>query len=473
MSRQLTVRSPFDGAAAGVAPLSEAADIERALADALALFRDRRRWLAKSERVDILRRAAAIVRARRETIARQASHEGGKPYKDSLIEVDRAADGLLGCAEELRTIDGRVVPMGLNATSSGRLAFTQYEPGGVVVAISAFNHPFNLIAHQVAPAVAVGAPVIVKPALATPLSCMAFLDVLYEAGLPREWATMVLPEETELATRLASDPRIGFLSFIGSAGVGWMLRSRLAPGARCALEHGGVAPVIVAEDADLEAAAPRLARGAFWHAGQACVSVQRVFCHRSVADEVARRVAEHGVRMCIGDPLHESTDVGPLISHRECDRVASWVKAAMDGGARLMSGGDKLSDSCYANTVLFDPPPDADVSRKEVFGPVVCIYPYDDIDAAIAQANALPFAFQAAVFTRALDTAMHCYRRLDGTAVMVNENTLFRVDWMPFAGARQSGHGVGGMPHTMREMQIEKMMVWRSDALNHHNKEIP
>ncbi len=294
---------------------------------------------------------------------------------------------------------------------------------------------------------------------------MAFLEVLYEAGLPRAWATMVLPDETALASRLASDPRVGFLSFIGSAGVGWGLRSQLAPGARCALEHGGVAPVIVAEDADLDAATPLLARGAFWHAGQACVSVQRVFCHHAVADEVAQRVADHGARMLTGDPLSPSTDVGPLISHRECDRVASWVRAAVDGGARRISGGGKLSDSCYANTVLFAPPADADISCKEVFGPVVCVYPCDHIDTAITQANALPFAFQAAVFTRGLDTAMHCYRRLDGTAVMVNESPLFRVDWMPFAGARQSGQGVGGMPCTMREMQTEKMMVWRSDAL--------
>ena len=462
----LTVRSPFDDTVVGLAPLSEAAEIERALADASELFRNRRRWLAKSERIEILRRSAAIITERRDSIARQAAHEGGKPYKDSLVEVDRAADGLLSCVEELRTTGGRVVPMGLNATSAGRLAFTQCEPSGVVVGISAFNHPFNLIAHQVAPAVAVGAPVIIKPALATPLSCMAFLDALYEAGLPREWATMVLPEETDLAARLAGDPRVGFLSFIGSAAVGWMLRSKLAPGARCALEHGGVAPVIVAEDADIDAAASRLARGAFWHAGQACVSVQRVFCHRAIADELAHRVAEHGGRMRTGDPLHLSTDVGPLISQRECDRVASWVKAATDSGARLVAGGEKLSPSCYANTVLFDPPASADVSCKEIFGPVVCIYPYDDVDAAIAQANALPFAFQAAVFTRSLDTAMHCYRQLDGTAVMVNENTLFRVDWMPFAGARLSGHGTGGMAYTMREMQIEKMMVWRSDALN-------
>jgi acyl-CoA reductase-like NAD-dependent aldehyde dehydrogenase len=265
---------------------------------------------------------------------------------------------------------------------------------------------------------------------------------------------------------MVADPRVGFLTFIGSAAVGWMLRGKLAPGARCALEHGGVAPVIVSHDADLDMALPRIARGAFWHAGQACVGVQRVFCHESIASEVAAGLATLGDKMVTGDPLLATTDVGPLISHKEVNRVDSWVDAAVAGGGKLISGGKKISESCYANTVLTDPPLDADVTRKEVFGPVVCVYGYHDLDAAIGLANDLPYSFQAAAFTRNIDTAMYCYRHLDGTAIMVNENTLFRVDWMPFAGARTSGHGVGGIPHTMSEMQTEKMMVWRSDALN-------
>jgi acyl-CoA reductase-like NAD-dependent aldehyde dehydrogenase len=466
MSTIVEVHSPFDGAHVGQVAASSAQDIERALATAHALFRDRRQWLPKQQRIAILKRAAEIITSRREAIARQAAHEGGKPYRDSLIEVDRGIDGIQICIDELRTQGGHVIPMDLNATSAGRVAFTQYEPIGVVVGVSAFNHPFNLVIHQVAPAIAVGAPVIVKPAPATPLSCKTLIDIFHEAGLPPGWAQMVLPTDLDLATRLVADSRVGFLSFIGSAAVGWMLRSKLAPGARCALEHGGVAPVIVSHDADLEMALPRLARGSFWHAGQACVGVQRVFCHSSVATAVADGIAKLGERMVIGDPLLATTDVGPLITHKEVDRVASWVDAAVSGGAKLVSGGRKLSSSCYANTVLLNPALDADVTRKEVFGPVVSVYSCDDLDAAIGLANDLPYSFQAAVFTRNIDTAMHCYRHLDGTAVMVNENTLFRVDWMPFGGARASGHGMGGMPHTMSDMQTEKMMVWRSDALN-------
>ncbi len=466
MSTIVEVRSPFDGAHVGQVAASSEQDIERALATAHSLFRDRRQWLPKQQRIAILKRAAEIIASRREAIARQAAHEGGKPYRDSLIEVDRGIDGIQICIDELRTKGGHVIPMDLNATSAGRVAFTQYEPIGVVVGVSAFNHPFNLVVHQVAPAIAVGAPVIVKPAPATPLSCKTLIDIFHEAGLPPGWAQMVLPTDLDLATRLVADSRVGFFSFIGSAAVGWMLRSKLAPGARCSLEHGGVAPVIVSHDADLEMALPRLARGSFWHAGQACVGVQRVFCHSSVANAVADGMARLGERMAIGDPLLATTDVGPLITHKEVDRVASWVDAAKSGGAKVVSGGHKLSSSCYANTVLLNPALDADVTRKEVFGPVVSVYSYDDLDAAIGLANDLPYAFQAAVFTRNIDTAMHCYRHLDGTAVMVNENTLFRVDWMPFGGARASGHGMGGMPHTMSDMQTEKLMVWRSDALN-------
>lgn len=459
------VVSPFDDALIDHVENSCEADIENALTIAHAIFRDRKRWLSKIKRIEILERAAAIIAERKVCIATQAAREGGKPLKDSLTEVERGVDGIRGCIEVLRTEGGHVIPMGLNATSSGRVAFTQYEPIGVVAAVSAFNHPFNLIIHQVIPAIAVGAPVIVKPANNTPLSCKVLIDILAEAGLPAGWAQMVLPTDNEITTKLVSDPRLGFFTFIGSAAVGWMLRSKLAPGTRCALEHGGVAPVIIAADADLADALPRIARGGFWHAGQACVGVQRIFCHSSIAHEVAKQVGELASKMVVGDPTDIRTDVGPLISSREVERVSQWVNEAITGGATLVSGGRVLGNNCYAPTVLLNPTINSKVMQKEIFGPVVAVYSYDELDEAIALSNALPYVFQAAVFTRSLDTAMYCYQNFDATAVMINENTLFRVDWMPFAGARLSGHGVGGIPHTMKEMQIEKMMVWRSKAM--------
>ena len=355
--------------------------------------------------------------------------------------------------------------MNLNAASSGKMAMTRREPIGVVVAMSAFNHPLNLIAHQVGPAVATGCPVIVKPAEATPLSCMRFVQILRDAGLPQQWCQAMVIKDHAIAERLVVDERVGFLSFIGSARVGWMLRSKLAPGTRCALEHGGAAPVIMAEDADLEAAVAPLAKGGFYHAGQVCVSVQRVFAHRSIARSLAEKLARAADALVIGDPTLADTDVGPLIRPKEVDRVEAWVQEAVDAGAELLSGGYRVNDTGYACTVLFNPPADAKVSTLEIFGPVICVYPFDDMDAAIAQANALPYAFQAAVFTRAIDTAMHCYTRLDAAAVMINEHTAFRVDWMPFAGLKHSGYGIGGIQYTMRDMQIEKLMVLKSDRL--------
>ena len=225
------------------------------------------------------------------------------------------------------------------------------------------------------------------------------------------------------------------------------------------------APVIVAADADLDDAVPLLVKGGFYHAGQVCVSVQRIFTHEDIARDLAKRIAEQGKAMSVGDPTSAETAIGPLIRPAEADRVHEWVTEAVGAGAELLCGGEKISDNCYPATVLYDPPADTRVSTHEVFGPVVCVYPYRDLDAAIAQANALPFAFQAAVFSKGLDTALRAYRRLDASAVMVNDFTAFRVDWMPFAGLRQSGMGVGGIPHTMADMQIEKMMVLRSGEL--------
>lgn len=465
MTGSLAVTSPYDGAVLGELPTADADAIEQALATAWALYRDRDRWLPLPERVAVLQRAAALMAERRGELALQAAREGGKPLMDSEVEATRAIDGLHLAVETIRTEPGDVVPVDGTASGAHRVAFTQREPIGVVVAVSAFNHPLNLIVHQVGAAVAAGCPVIVKPADDTPLSCRAFVDLLHEAGLPPDLCQFLLPADLGLAERLVTDARVGFFSFIGSAKVGWMLRSKLAPGTRCALEHGGAAPLILAADADLERALPAITKGGFYHAGQVCVSVQRVFAERSVARDFAERLAAAAAALEVGDPAAAATEVGPLIRARELDRVAEWVEEAVAGGAEVLCGGERLDHNCYAPTVLFDPPAGARVSREEIFGPVVCVYPYDSLDDALARANDLPVAFQAAVFTRDLDTALRVYRRIDASAVMVNDHTAFRVDGMPFAGLRESGLGVGGIPYTIHDMQIEKMMVVHSPEL--------
>ena len=418
-----------------------------------------------SVRIEILRRAGEIMRDRIEELTLQASREGGKPYTDSKIELRRAIDGVDNCIEVLRADAGEVIPMGISKPSAGRVAFTRREPIGVVVAVSAFNHPMNLIVHQVAPGVAAGCPVIVKPAPDTPLSGKAFVEILHEAGLPPEWCQLIVTDEIDVAEKLVTDERVGLFSFIGSARVGWMLRSKLAPGTRAALEHGGVAPVIAAADANLDDAVPRIVKGGFYHAGQVCVSVQRVFAHADIARRLAKQIGREAGALVIGDPTDPETEVGPLIRPGEVTRVGEWVKEAIDGGGECLTGAKAISETCYAPTVLYDPPANSRVSNSEIFGPVVCVYPYDALEDALARANELPYAFQAAVFTRDIETAMEAYAGLDASAVMVNDHTAFRVDWMPFAGLRQSGLGVGGIPHTFDEMTIKKMMVLRSDRL--------
>ncbi len=462
---RLTVTSPYDGRVLATLAQSGVADVDTAMTLAHQTFRNKNGWLPQEQRLAILERAADIMKSRESELALTAASEGGKPLQDSIVEVKRAINSVLTCVEVARHEAGDVVPMGVNAASNQHLAMTTKEPIGVVVAVSAFNHPLNLIAHQVAPAVAVGCPVIVKPADDTPLSCVRFVEILREAGLPDAWCQVVIADGLDTAEALVVDTRVAFFSFIGSAKVGWMLRSKLSPGARCALEHGGAAPVILAADADLPLAVSSMLKGGFYHAGQVCVSVQRVFAESAVAKTFAESLATAAKGLVVGSPEDPGTEVGPLIRPAEVERVDTWVKAAVDEGATLLTGGEIIGNHCYAPTVLLDPPESAMVSRAEIFGPVVCVYTCSSLEQGLSRANSLDFAFQAAVYTRDIDTAMGCYRGLDASAVMVNQHTAFRVDWMPFAGLKQSGLGVGGIRYTMHDMQIDKMLVLRSGSL--------
>lgn len=461
----IQVTSPYTDAVIATVETAGEAAIEQALQTAFTLFRDRDQWLSVPERIGILKKAIQSMEAQFESLARGSAEEGGKPLIDSRVEMARCIDSLQSCVEHLRTQTAQPVPMGINPASQHRMTMMQKEPIGVVVAISAFNHPLNLIAHQVGPAIASGCPVIVKPAETTPLSCLRLVEIFHQAGLPQAWCQALLTESHEVAEKLVTDSRVGFVSFIGSARVGWYLRSKMAPGTRCALEHGGVAPVIVDEHADLDTMIPGLAKGSFYHAGQVCVSVQRVYAHRSIAREVAERLAKAGQAMVVGDPLSDKTGIGPLIRKKEIQRVSSWVQEAVDSGAELICGGEALPNNCYAATVLLNPPKDARVTHEEIFGPVVCVYAYDQPEEALQAANNSDFAFQAAVYSRDVDRAMYFASRLDASAVMINEQTAFRVDWMPFAGLKHAGHGTGGVPYSMEDMQVDKMIVLTSKAI--------
>jgi acyl-CoA reductase-like NAD-dependent aldehyde dehydrogenase len=460
MSQTYQAVQAYDRALIKEVPADDAGVLEAKLETAFRFMKDRGRALKPYQRSAILIRAAVLLGERLDAFAQLIAQEGGKPLTDAKIEAIRAVDGLRNSAEEIRNFAGREIPMGLTAASDGRWAFTTREPIGVVAAISAFNHPLNLIVHQVAPAIAVGCPVIVKPAAPTPLSCLELVALLREAGLPEPWCQTLITEDNGLAERLATDPRVAFLSFIGSARVGWYLRSKLAPGTRCALEHGGAAPVIIDGSAKLDRIIEPIVKGGYYHAGQVCVSIQRIFVHRDIRAEFVERLAARVHALRVGDPLLLSTEVGPLILPREATRVSSWIDEAVAGGAQLIGGG-RQSETTLMPAIVVEPPADAKVSQLEIFGPVTCVYGFKNLDDAIEIANSLPYAFQASVFSTDIDHALRAAQRLDASAVMINDHTAFRTDWMPFAGRRQSGYGIGGIRPTMDEMSEEKMFVFR------------
>lgn len=460
----LKVTSPFDGRFIKEIPMINEEKGEQLLADAYALFNDRSRWLKKHRRIEILEKTVQIMSGRVEELTNIAAGEGGKPYNDSKVEVLRAINGVKLAIEHIGQIKGSEIPMGLTKSSENRIAFTAREPIGVVFSISAFNHPLNLIVHQTVPAIAVGSPVIIKPASTTPLSCINFVEILYEAGLPEEYCQVAVCKSS-LAEKLVTDKRVNYMSFIGSGKIGWYLRSKVSSGTRYALEHGGVAPVFVEPDADLNEAIPALIKGGFYHAGQVCVSVQKIFVHKEIIKKFINKFVDGTMQLKTGDPLQKDTDVGPIIIKEEIDRVEDWVVKAEQSGGKILCGGKKMSESLYEPTVILNPSEDAEVSKEEIFGPVVCIYNYEDVDEAINRANSLPYAFQAAVYTKNLDTALKCSQDLRASTVMVNDHTAFRVDWMPFGGWDDSGIGVGGIPYSMHEMTREKLTVIKSKGL--------
>ena len=411
------------------------------------------------QRIEVLESFCKLISSKSSELAKLASLEGGKPIKDSMIEIQRGAEGVKTAIEIIKSESGDVIPMNINKASEDRIAFTQKEPIGVVLAISAFNHPFNLIIHQIIPAIAVGCPVIVKPSEETPLSCLKIIEMLYDSGLPKNKCYFVMPESLDLATKLVSDERIDFFSFIGSAKVGWMLRSKLSPGTRFALEHGGMAPTFITQSADLDLSSKLLVRGGFYHAGQVCVSVQRIFIHKDNFSNCLDLFNKNLKDFKIGDPLDNKTDVGPLIRPSEVERVHNWVEDAVDNGAKLLTGGKKVSETAYDKTILIEPKDSSIISKKEVFGPVVCIYSFDDIDEAIHRANSTEVSFQASIFSDEIKEVLNFYENINASAVFHNDHTAFRVDWMPFAGLKHSGYGVGGIKYTMEDMQINKMLV--------------
>lgn len=454
----LEVFSPYDLNKIGEVQQHSLAEVKTMLDNAHVLFTDLDKRLKPYQRIEILNNLINLMKKEQENFAILISREGGKPLVDSNIEATRAISGISAAMAEIHKIAGEEIPMELTPSSSNRLAFTTKEPIGVVMAVSAFNHPLNLLIHQVVPAVATGCPIIIKPSPKTPMTCAKFVSLLHKAGLPELYCQLAICEDSTTAA-IINDPKLSFFSFIGSGTVGWELSHKLAPGTRYALEHGGVAPVIVDKEVDIKKIVPSLAKGAFYHAGQVCVSTKRIYVHHNITEEFIKEFDQYVAKLKVGNPLDKDTDIGPLILPKEADRVESWVEEAITQGAQLISGGRRLSDTTYAPTILYNPPKSAKVSTQEIFGPVVCIYSYENRLEAIKEANSLPYSFQAAVFSNDINIAMDTMKRLDAANVIINDHSAFRADWMPFGGRKISGFGSGGIVNSIHDLLQDKLMV--------------
>ena len=450
----LEVHSPYDGSLVGRVAKGGTAEARRAVD---AAERAMAEPLPAHERAAILDRTARLVDERAEEIARTISAEAGKPMKAARIEVARAQSTFTMAAVEARTLTGDVVPMDASPAGSGKLALTLRVPIGVVGAISPFNFPFNLVAHKVAPALAAGCAVVLKPASQTPLSALLLAELETDAGLPPGWLNVVCGPASEIGDVLVDDERVALITFTGSAGVGWKLRER-APRKRVNLELGNATPVIVAADADLEDVATRLAAHAFSFAGQSCISVQRIYVERSAYDRFLELFLPRVEALVVGDPADDATDVGPVISSGERDRVLEWIAEARGLGARVLAGGE-LDGELIRPTVVADAPADSKVACEEVFGPLCAVFAYDSLDEAIALANGTRYGLQAGIFTSDVKAALRAARELEFGGVTVNEAPTFRADQMPYGGVKDSGNTREGPAYAIREMTEERLVV--------------
>jgi len=452
----ITVRSPYDGRTLAEVAESTPGDVDLAVRSAAEVLArgDFPAW----RRAEVLDHAARLLAERTEAFATRIADEAAKPITTARVEAQRAVSTFTFAATEARILSGDVVPMEASEAGAGKLGFTLRIPIGVVGAISPFNFPLNLVAHKVAPAIAAGCPIVLKPASQTPLSALALAELLVdECGLPPDFLHVVCGSGGTVGNAVVEHPDTALITFTGSPDVGWGIKAR-APKKKVGLELGNNAPVIVEADGDLDAAAAKIAVAGFSHAGQSCISTQRVYVHRSVTERFLDLLVPRVERLVVGDPRDEATDVSALISKGERDRVASWVEEAVADGAKVACGGD-VRDGMLVPTVLTEVTSTMKVCAREVFGPVVAVQSYETLDEAIALSNDTVYGLQAAVFTADLSTAMRAAHELDFGGVLVNEVPTYRTDQMPYGGVRDSGNTREGPHYAAEEMTVTRLVI--------------
>jgi len=454
----IEVRSPYNDALVAVVHRAGPEEVERSIATAVDAFEITRRMPAW-QRSDILAKISQGIADRREEFARTIALEAGKPIRTARAEVDRAILTFKVASEETRRIYGEIVPLDWIPGSENRMGYIQRFPRGPVVGIAPFNFPLNLVAHKVAPALASGNSIILRPASQTPVSALKLAEVVLEAGWP-EGAIAVYSCKTKDADPLVEDNRIKFLTFTGSPAVGWGLKAR-AGYKPVTLELGGNAGTIVHEDADLAFAAGRVTLGGFSYAGQSCISVQRVYLHEAVYEDFTDDFVARVQALKVGDPLSEETDVGPVIDRGAAERLESWLNEAKAGGAEVLTGGER-EGSMWQPTVLTALTPEMSLTCKEAFGPFVGLYPYADVMAAIEAVDAGDFGLQAGLFTSDWNVIQAAFERIEVGGLMVNDVSTWRIDHMPYGGVKQSGYGREGLRYAIQEMTEMKLMMINS-----------
>lgn len=454
----LDVTSPYDHEVVGRTWQADIATYEAAAAACVAAA-PTVAALPVHERAAILRRVSEGLLAQREDFARRITAEAGKPIRDARTEVARAAMTFEVAAEEARRLagGGEVLPFDLAPHGEGRLALTRRVPLGPIAAISPFNFPLNLVAHKLAPALAAGNPVVLKPATRTPLSALALAELMRESGLP-DGALSVLPMDRTIGDRLVRDDRFRMLTFTGSSEVGWAMKAR-AGRKKVVLELGGNAGVVIDRSADVAAAARRVVAGGFAFAGQSCIAVQRVFAHEAVWKDFLDALLPGVAALVTGNPNDDDTIVGPLITPGDVDRVEAWVEEAVAAGGQVLAGGTRLGATLFAPTVLTGVPRTARVCADEVFAPVIVVERVASFDAALDALNASTFGLQAGVFTEHLDNALRAFDRLEVGGVLINDVPTFRIDHMPYGGVKDSGLGREGPRYAIEEMSELRLLI--------------
>jgi len=450
----IDVASPYSGETVGRVAKASAPEVRQAIDAAEAAMREP---LPAHKRAEILVRVAGYLGKRHDEVAKNISDEAGKPMKAARVEARRAMSTYTFAAVEARKLAGEMVPMDASQAGEGKLAFTLRRPIGVVGAISPFNFPLNLVAHKLAPALAAGCAVVLKPASQTPLSALLLAELETEAGLPPGWVNVLVGPASEIGDVLVEDERVKALTFTGSGAVGWKLAER-APKKRVSLELGNATPVIVTSDADIDAAAEAMAANAFSFAGQSCISVQRIYVETPAYDRFVEQFLPRVEQLKLGDPADEETDVGPVIDDDARERILDWIEEARANGARLLTGGE-LDGELIRPTVIADAAPELRVSCEEVFGPVCTVNSVGSLDEAMELANGTRYGLQAGIFTSKLETALRAAQELEFGGVTVNEAPTFRADQMPYGGVKDSGNTREGPAYAVRAMTEERLVV--------------